>query len=80
MNMEWQPIETAPVNQSVLVYIPKTEHYGDGIYRAIRPNFGTLRPWQTTGLHVGRDCDDFYQPTHWMPLPPSPAQQGGGQG
>lgn len=72
----WQPIETAPKNVSVLVYIPNAEHYGEGIYRAIlvdmRP---TLRAphWTTTGLHVGRDIGADCQPTHWMPLPAPPA-------
>lgn len=75
----WQPIETAPVNQSVLVYIPNAEHYGEGIYRAIwiESNYEWLSPeqyprhWQTTGLHCGRDCCSQL-PTHWMPLPEPP--------
>ena len=70
---EWQPIETAPVNQSVLVFIPNQEHYGHGVYRALRPHFGTLRPWQVTALHSGSDCHSGSQPTHWMPLPIAPS-------
>lgn len=73
---DWQPIESAPVNESVLVYIPNAEHYGEGIYRAIwiesdyEPH---PRHWQTTGLHHGRDLNWLnYQPTHWMPLPALP--------
>lgn len=69
---KWSPIECAPINASVLVFIPNAEHYGPGIYRALRPKFGILRPWQVTGLHMGRDCGRGYQPTHWMPLPSVP--------
>lgn len=69
---KWQPIESAPVNSSVLVFIPNAEHYGPGIYRALRPNFGVLRSWQVTGLNFGRDCEPNHQPTHWMPLPEIP--------
>lgn len=74
---EWQPIDTAPVNQSVLVYIPSpvAEHYGPGIYRAIlvdtRPDLRAPY-WTTTALHTGRDVGNGEQPTHWMPLPDPP--------
>lgn len=70
---KWQPIATAPVNESVLVFIPHQEHYGIGVYRALRPHFGSLRPWQVTGLHFGRDCHEDESPTHWMPLPEAPS-------
>jgi hypothetical protein len=71
----WQPIETAPTNESVLVFVPNTEHYGPGIYRAIQVDMGTGRRWMTTGLHVGRDCGAEAQPTQWMPLPSIPDMQ-----
>lgn len=70
----WQPIETAPTNQSVLIYIPNAEHYGDGIYRAILVDMGTGRRWMTIGLHVGRDICGGYEPTHWQPLPLPPQE------
>lgn len=74
---EWQPIESAPTNQSVLVYIPNTEHYGEGIYRAIlvdtRPELREPH-WTSTALHSGRDILGDYQPTHWMPLPDPPKE------
>lgn len=75
---KWFPIDSAPINTSVLVFIPNTEHYGPGVYRALRPKFGTLRPWQVTGLHFGRDCYEGAQPTHWMPLPSVPGRSGEG--
>jgi hypothetical protein len=68
----WQPIETARANESVLVWIPDAEHYGDPVYRAILVDMGTGRHWQTTGHAIGRDCPPYAQPTHWMPLPEPP--------
>lgn len=71
---EWQPIETAPWNRSVLVFIPNIDHYGHGVYRAFRPNFGTPRGWQTTCVAMGRDLSPLdLHPTHWMPLPNPPS-------
>ena len=72
--MTWQPIETAPTNVAVLVFVPDREHYGDGIYRAILVDMGTGRRWHSTGLAVGRDIDRDSPPTHWMPLPSPPTE------
>jgi hypothetical protein len=72
MTGNWQPIETAPLNESVLVYIPNTEHYGDGIWRAIHVDMRAVKRWQTTGWACGRDLPSDVQPTHWMPLPEPP--------
>ncbi len=69
---EWQPIETAPTNISVLVYIPNAEHYGEGIYRAILVDMGTGKRWHASTLHMGRDINPENRPTHWMPLPEPP--------
>jgi hypothetical protein len=68
----WQPIETAPTNQSILIFVPTWEHYGPGIYRAILVDMGTGRHWLTTAWAIGRDLQDGYDPTHWMPLPEPP--------
>jgi hypothetical protein len=68
----WRPIETAPENESILIYLPNREHYGPGIYRAIHVNMGTGRHWLTTGCSVGRDLSESEQPTHWMALPSPP--------
>lgn len=75
---EWQPIETAPEDQSVLIYIPNAEHYGEGVYRALRKE--TVKKgvfiWMTTGLRHGSDLlRRDYQPTHWMPLPDPPVSE-----
>jgi|GEM_PF-2348987 len=77
----WQPIETAPTNASVLVFIPNAEHYGHGVYRAMLVDMGTGRRWMTTGYAIGRDCPVDGKPTHWQPLPAAPLALtvGGGQ-
>lgn len=69
--LQWRPIETAPVNKSVLIWIPRAEHYGPPIYRGMLVDMGTGRRWTVNGLSIGRDCGDR-QPTHWMPLPEPP--------
>lgn len=68
----WRAIDSAPLNESILVYIPNTEHYGEGIYRAMHVDMGTGKRWMTTGVHCGRDLGASTKPTHWMPLPPAP--------
>ena len=70
--MIWQPIETAPYNTAVLVYVPNWEHYGAGVYRAIRVNMGSGIRWHSSAWACGRDFGSDVQPTHWMPLPAAP--------
>lgn len=72
----WMDIESAPVNQSVLIYIPNAEHYGPGIYRGMLVDMGTGKRWMTTALSMGRDCGETWSPTHWMPLPAAPDAKG----
>lgn len=71
-NRDWKPADTAPFNESVLVFVPNLEHYGPGIYRAIRVNLGTGIRWMSTCWAMGRDFNADTQPTHWMPLPEVP--------
>jgi hypothetical protein len=70
--MTWQPIKTAPLNISVLVFLPNAEHYGPGIYRAMHVDMVTGRRWMTTAWACGRDLSPPMRPTHWMPLPEPP--------
>lgn len=72
----WQPIETAPRNESVLIYLPDREHYGEPIYRAILVDMGSGERWTVTGLHIGRDLYKDDKPAAWMPLPQSPVLTG----
>jgi hypothetical protein len=69
---EWRPIETAPFNRSILIFIPHSQHYGPGVWKAIYVDMGSGKRWTSTGLHVGRDLGVGYEPTHWMPLPEPP--------
>lgn len=70
--MNWQPIETAPTNEVVLIFIPNTTNFDPGVHRAMKLDMGTGACWQTNSLHGGSDIDPFYAPTHWMPLPEPP--------
>ena len=57
--MEWRAIETAPVLEVVLLYVPS-----DGP----RTGYFDLESWIS-------DCgawDYEHDPTHWMPLPEPP--------
>lgn len=68
----WQPIETAPINQSVLIWLPRWGYYGPGIYRAIQVDMGAERRWRTTAWACGRDLSPDDWPEFWMPLPDPP--------
>lgn len=68
----WQPIETAPVNESVLIYIPKCHNYGAGVFRAVRIDMGNGPWWMTIGHAVERAVEEPWLITHWMPLPAPP--------
>lgn len=67
----WQPISTAPLNQSVLIFLPNWDHYGPAIYRAIHVDMGTGKHWHTTAWACGRDLVDL-EPIAWQPLPKPP--------
>jgi hypothetical protein len=56
----WQPIETAPKQEKVLLYSPPENLSG--------------RPGQKPDIRVARAVD-FTWATHWMPLPAAPKPQ-----
>ena len=70
----WQPIETAPKDEFVLLAGPSG-------YTTIKTVFATGR--MCSDYHVGRwidhandDLTDWgFEPTHWRPLPKAPAMQ-----
>jgi len=75
--MEWQPIETAPIDEDILV---KCDNFGDinaGIHFAVvrwNDEYGVFADanidWNDD---VDLDVYGAYQyATHWMPLPPPP--------
>lgn len=72
---DWQPIETAPKDESVLVVYESTaanETYGEGGYRR------TMEAVFEDGAWLGADCSKLenraWRVTHWQPLPEPPVQ------
>lgn len=68
MSAEWQPIETAPRNETVLAYQASqgvcVAYTGDG------EDWYLIQPW-----NAHEPADDAlmrYPPTHWQPLPEPP--------
>lgn len=60
--MKWQPIETAPIERTILVWADYMDE----------PELGTVWP---DGTVVDQDPErpsDIYNVTHWMPLPAAP--------
>lgn len=73
----WRDIETLPMDEWVLVYLP--EEGNSGTIHAARK----MTARHCTIFQVGHHfASDLTPPTHWMPLPPSPARKalgGGGE-
>ncbi len=63
--------DTPPLNQSVLINVPDAEHYGPGIYRAVRVDFDYPPRWHTTAVSMGRDIPGD-RVKGWRPLPDPP--------
>lgn len=77
--LDWQPIETVPEGEHVLLYFPTGERGHGGIEAAtVVPSCGDLKTgWTHGGPNSGLDWAFCEEPTHWMPLPapPSAAEQ-----
>ena len=77
----WQPIETVPDCEPVLVWAPGL-HRGRAsaevvvVYREGETNISGWAWWTNGGANGGTDFDaDYWHhgwPTHWMPLPHPP--------
>ena len=69
---EWQPIETAPNNKSILVY---ARWDWDGMDRP-SDEYEAVVAWSEGGSFWSETnnpyTDKAYKPTHWMPLPKPP--------
>lgn len=63
---EWQPIETAPKDQRLLLFFPTAGMVATG-YWAIFDEAWQGEPFTE---------EDRPLPTHWMPLPELPEQEG----
>lgn len=64
----WQPIDTAPDEVEILVYVPA---WGALIAR-FNAEFDEWTSRMQCPVSLGEDAD---RPTHWMPLPEPPQQQ-----
>lgn len=64
---KWMPIETAPKDGSVLLYLPY------GLMYCGRKRYGQLgEPQQDEFVWRCDSSGRFANPTHWMPLPEAP--------
>lgn len=65
--MNWQPIETAPIDRSILGFHP----FSDGGGRII------IMIWNGDGTKWRSDTHSYlsWQPTYWMPLPAPPSAE-----
>ncbi len=84
VSMEWQLIETAPKDKSaVIVAVPTKDRDGFIVGEAyFDPETNSDGDWWWAGTdwsdyHGGPMSEiNHHLPTHWMPLPPPPAQGG----
>lgn len=65
----WRPIETAPVNEGVLVFIPKHPDWESGVYVGY---WSDGEVWSTYGRLSISSCHSGTEPTFWQPLPQPP--------
>ena len=66
---EWQPIATAPKDETVLIYIPN-DGWGIGVEIAHSSSDDPDGNWYSS-LYQGGPID--VDPTHWQPLPDPPS-------
>ena len=73
--MEWQPIETAPKDEVILLYRPDAIKWAKVAPGKWEPQEHYTRPspyWEIC-LHIGGAYESRkWPPTHWMPLPEPP--------
>ena len=75
--MDWQPIETAPKNEVVMIDLwAGGERHTDCGWG--KPTYGKEKCWVSIGS--GYDCngpvdEKVYNVTHWMPLPEPPGHK-----
>jgi hypothetical protein len=81
--MTWQPIETAP-REFIWVLLTgglmdsDWDNYGDnppavvGQFICLCDDNDTEGYWQYTAFHSFEIRGEYYEPTHWMPLPEPP--------
>lgn len=67
--MDWQPIKTAPKDGTTI--------YGQNWQTAERGlvHLNIDGKWQIVNGLTNLPRKEFFEPTHWMPMPPSPPPQ-----
>lgn len=82
--MDWRPIETAPIGEMFLAYVPKPIKTADfrGYLPVAETNiilgwFDDREDFERRLLQACMEEDDYFgspaiNPTHWMPLPEPP--------
>jgi len=81
MTSEWQPIETAPKDGTwIIVFGGITGDDEEDRSFAVAQwsnllNGGTTDPRWMFAWYDGGYYGQYYDPTHWMPLPPPPGDE-----
>ena len=71
--MNWQPIETAPKNEWVLIYMPWSNTVRQGQFNTRGPRQTGWRACFGASAQTLGGTLLYRDPTHWMPLPEPPA-------
>ncbi len=68
---DWQPIETAPKEDGVLVLLHPSRCWSEDANSDCEVGYwdDDMQDWLSAS---GSSAEDYTGPTHWMPLPPSP--------
>lgn len=71
----WQPIQTAPKDQIILIYIPSSEETFIAYWSELSGPPITGGGWAIAHDYGdGHGSPDTSSATHWMPLPPPPTK------
>lgn len=77
--MEWKPIETAPKDKNLLLGWRSAEgvgHVGEGYWAKGFEGSVDEPPFPAGWSIPSQNYFNCLLPTHWMPLPPPPDQEG----
>jgi hypothetical protein len=72
--MNWQPIETAPKMDGVLVLLHPSRCWSEDA-EPYDAEVGYWDDYTQSWQGAGSRAEDYTGPTHWMPLPEPPSQE-----
>jgi hypothetical protein len=76
----WQPIETAPKDRKIQLWVPALGIFVDGPWRGgwsyMASQWVLDTPFREPDGR-GVSVSEIPNPTHWMPLPPAPNEENG---